>query len=163
AGDDVALEAHLLLGEEPAVLDHAAVEHIRHVLVRQNGEHTRECARLRGVDPRDACMGVVGVAELRDCLTGQGEIRRVAAEAWHLLLAVRTNERRRHLDRSHPCAPLAVAVARIQSGVNRPRATSAGYPRLTSATPATTTAAPRRCSGSTFSFRKGAAAAVAIT
>ena len=52
AGDDVALEAHLVLREQPAVLDHAAVEHVGHVLVGDDREHAGQRARLRRVDPR---------------------------------------------------------------------------------------------------------------
>ena len=49
-GDDVGLEAHLLLREQAAVLDHLAVEHVGHVLVREDGEHAGQRPRLRGVD-----------------------------------------------------------------------------------------------------------------
>ena len=101
ARDDVALEAHLLLGEEPAVLDHAAVEHVRHVLVRDDREDSRQCACLGRVDPRDPSVCVVGVAKLRVRLTGQREVGRVAADARHFLFAVRANERPL-LDRRHP-------------------------------------------------------------
>ena len=66
AGDDVALEAHGVLREQAPVLDHAAVEHVGHVLVRDDGEHAGQRARLRRVDPRDPRVRVVGVAELRD-------------------------------------------------------------------------------------------------
>ena len=69
AGDDVALEAHRVLREEPPVLDHATVEDVGHVLVGHDGEHAGERARLRRVDARDPRMGVVGVAELRDELS----------------------------------------------------------------------------------------------
>ena len=65
AGDDVALEAHRVLREQPPVLDHAAVEDVGHVLVRDDGEHAGQRARLRRVDPRDPRVRVVGVAELR--------------------------------------------------------------------------------------------------
>ena len=46
AGDDVALEAHRVPREEPPVLDHAAVEHVRDVLVGDDGEHAGQRARL---------------------------------------------------------------------------------------------------------------------
>ncbi len=42
AGDDVALEAHGVPREQPPVLHHAAVEHVGHVLVRDDGDHARE-------------------------------------------------------------------------------------------------------------------------
>ena len=101
AGDDVALEPHRVLGEEPAVLDHAAVEHVGHVLVGDDREHAREGARLRHVDARDSRMRVVGVAELGHELAGEHEVGRVATGAGHLLLAVRADERPRFLDRCH--------------------------------------------------------------
>ena len=104
AGDDVALEPHRVLGEEPPILDHAAVEHVGHVLVGDDREHAREGARLRRVDPRDPRMRVIGVAELGDELAREHEVGRVAAGAGHLLLAVRTDERPRFLDRRHDSA-----------------------------------------------------------
>ena len=42
AGHDVALEAHGVLREQPTVLDHAAVEHVGHVLVGDDREHAGE-------------------------------------------------------------------------------------------------------------------------
>ena len=39
AGDDVALEADGVPREQPPVLDHAAVEHVGHVLVCHDGDH----------------------------------------------------------------------------------------------------------------------------
>ena len=101
AGHDIALEPHRVLGEEPAVLDHAAVEHVGDVLVRDDREHARECARLRRVDAGDPRVGMVGVAELGHELAREHEIGRVAARAGHLLLAVRADERSRFLDRRH--------------------------------------------------------------
>src|SRR2546428_8308551 len=65
APDDVALEAHLLLGEEPAVLYHAAVEHVRHVLVRDDREDSPPWAGLGPVDPRGPSGVVVGVTKIR--------------------------------------------------------------------------------------------------
>ena len=101
AGDDIALEAHGVLREEPAILDHAAVEHVRHVLVGHDGEHTGKRARLRHIDACDAGVRVVCVAELRYELPREHEIGRVEACPRHLLLAVRTDERPRFLDRRH--------------------------------------------------------------
>ena len=89
AGDDVALPANLLLREEPPVLDHPPVLHVRDVLVRQNGEYPTQRARLRGVDAGDARVGVIRVAELRVELAGQVEVGRVPARARHLLDSVR--------------------------------------------------------------------------
>ena len=99
--DDIALEANGVLREQAPVLDHAAVEHVGNVLVRDDGEHAGQRPRLRRVDPGDPGVRVVGVAELRDELAGEDEIGRVAARAGHLLLAVRANERPRFLDRRH--------------------------------------------------------------
>ena len=110
AGDDVALEPDRVPGEEPAVLDHAAVEHVGHVLVGDDREHAREGARLRHVDPRDPGVRVVGVAELRHELAGEHEIGRVAAGAGHLLLAVRTDERP---SVPRPSPPLALLRRRV--------------------------------------------------
>ena len=106
AGDDVGLPADLVLREQAAVLDHAAVEHVRHVLVREHGEHARQRARPRHVDADDARVRVVGVAELRVQLPGQVQVGRVAAETGDLLLAVRPDERRRPLlERSQRSPP----------------------------------------------------------
>ena len=52
--DDVALVAHLLLGEQAPVLDLVAVEDIGDVLVREDGEYTGKRPRLRRVDAADA-------------------------------------------------------------------------------------------------------------
>ena len=98
---DVAFEPHRVPGEEPAVLDHAAVEHVGHVLVGDDREHAREGARPRHVDARDPRVRVVGVAELGHELACEHEIGRVPAGAGHLLLAVRADERPRFLDRRH--------------------------------------------------------------
>jgi hypothetical protein len=92
ARDDVGLEAHLVLREQAAVLHHAAVEHVGHVLVREHRDDAGVRACLGHVDARDARMRVVGVAELRVRLTGQVQIRRVPPVAGDLLLAVRTDE-----------------------------------------------------------------------
>ncbi len=91
--DDVALEAHPLLGEQAAILGEVAVEHVRHVLVGDDGEHARHRAGAAGVDRDDAGVRVVGVAELRVELARQVEIGRVAAGAGDLLLPVRSEER----------------------------------------------------------------------
>ena len=122
-GDDVALEAHHVLREQPAVLDHAAVEHVRHVLVGHDGEHAGQRARLRHVDPRDPRVRVVGVAELRRRAAGEREVGRVAARARHLLLAVRADERPRFLDRRHRqlsfvgvCCPYPIRERRAGHG-----------------------------------------------
>ena len=101
ACDDVAFEPHGVLREEPAILDHPAVEHVGHVLVGHDGEHSRKGAGLRHVDPGDPGVRVVGVAELRQQLSGEHEVGRVEACARHLLLAVGTDERPRFLDRRH--------------------------------------------------------------
>ena len=93
AGDDVALEADRVAGEQPPVLDHPAVEDVGDVLVRDDGEHTRERAGLRRVDADDARVGMVGVAERRVGLAREREVGRVAARAGHLLAPVRADER----------------------------------------------------------------------
>ncbi len=41
AGHDVALEADGVACEQPSVLHHPAVQHVRHVLVRDDGDHAR--------------------------------------------------------------------------------------------------------------------------
>ena len=64
-GDDVALEPHRVLREEPPVLDHPPVEHVGHVLVGHHGEHAGERPRLRRVDAGDPRVRVVRIAELR--------------------------------------------------------------------------------------------------
>ena len=92
-GDDVALEAHALLGEQPPILGEVAVEHVRHVLVGDDGEHARHRPRPARVDGDDAGVRVVGVAELRVELPRQVQVGRVAAGAGDLLLAVRADER----------------------------------------------------------------------
>ena len=101
ARDDVALEPDRVLREEPAILDHAAVEHVRHVFVGDDGEHAGERPRLRRVDARDLGVGVVGVAELGDELAREHEIGRVEAGPRHFLLAVRADEHPAVLDRGH--------------------------------------------------------------
>ena len=93
AGDDVALEADGVPGEQAPVLDHPAVEHVGHVLVRDDGEHARERARLRRVDARDPRVRMVGVAERGVELARERQVGRVAACAGHLLLPVRPDER----------------------------------------------------------------------
>ena len=80
-GDDVALEADGVAREEPPVLHHAAVEDVGDVLVRDDGDHARERPRLRGVDPRDPRVRVVGVAERRVELAREREVGRVPARA----------------------------------------------------------------------------------
>ncbi len=91
-GDDVGLEAHLLAGEKAAILGRVAVEHVRHVLVREDGEHAGHGLRARRVDREDAGVRVVGVAELRVQLAGQVEVGRVPPRAGDLLLAVLAQE-----------------------------------------------------------------------
>ena len=91
-GHDVALEADGVAREEPPVLHHAAVEEVGDVLVRHDGDHARECARLRGVDPRDPRVRMVGVAERRVELAREREVGRVPARARHLLLPVGPDE-----------------------------------------------------------------------
>ena len=56
--DDVALEAHALAREEPAVLDEVAVEDVRDVLVREHGEHARQRPRAgsRRCETMRACV-----------------------------------------------------------------------------------------------------------
>ena len=71
-----------------------AVQHVRHVLVRDDGEHARERTRLRRVDPRDPRVRVVGVSERGVQLPGEGEVGRVSARTGHLLAPVRADERR---------------------------------------------------------------------
>ena len=105
AGHDVSLESHGVLREQPTVLDHAAVEHVGHVLVGDDREHAGEGTRLGRVDARDPRVGVVGVAELGHELACEHEVGGVATGAGHLLLAVRADERPRFLDRRH-CQPL---------------------------------------------------------
>ena len=141
ARDDVALEAHGVLREEPAVLDHAPVEHVRHVLVGHDGEHAGERPRLRDVDPRDSRVRVIGVAELRHELPREHEVGRVAARAGHLLLAVRADERPWFLDRCHcqlsfvgRCGPIQSDSAaqpwpRARSGSSRPACHARRSPR----------------------------------
>ena len=103
-GDDVALEAHLLLREQPAVLGHVAVAHVRDVLVREDGEHARHRRAPCVVSMRDdARVRVVGVAELRVQLPGEVQVGRVAAGAGDLLLAVLAQECRRGLGDGHCC------------------------------------------------------------
>ena len=99
--NDVALEANGVLREQAPILDHAAVEDVRHVLVGDDREDARQRAGLRRVDPGDPGVGVVGVAELRDELAGEHEVGRVAAGSGDLLLAVRADERPRFLDSRH--------------------------------------------------------------
>ena len=102
-GENVALEAHLLLREQPSVLDHCAVADVRHVLVRQHGEYSRQRPRLRRVDTHDPRVRVVGVAETGMHHAGESHVSRIAADSRHLLPSVRADEprpslldRRRH-------------------------------------------------------------------
>ena len=91
-GDDIALPAHLLAGEQPPVLHHASVLHIRHVLVGDDGQNPGQGPRRLGVDPQQAGMRVVRVPELRVQLAGQAEVGGVAADSGHLLLTVGPDE-----------------------------------------------------------------------
>ncbi len=101
SGNDVAFEADGVSREQPAVLNHAAVQNVGHILVGHDREDTRKCPGLARVDPGDPRMRVVGVAELGHQLAGEHDVGRVATGACHLLLAVRTDERPGFLDRRH--------------------------------------------------------------
>ena len=87
-GHDVALVAHRVLGEEAAVLGDASVQDVGHVLVRHDGVDAGHRACGGGVDEQDPRMRVVGVAEGRVQLAGEGQVGRVAAGTGDLLLAV---------------------------------------------------------------------------
>ena len=105
-GDDLALEAHVLLREQPSILDVAAVLEVGGVLVRDDGEDAGQGLGLGRVDAREATGGDVGVQKLAVRKSGQLQIGRVAAKAGDLVFAVLALERP-VLDRGH-AAPLAV-------------------------------------------------------
>src|SRR6185503_19189986 len=92
SGHDVTLEADGVAREEPPVLHHAAVEEVGDVLVRHDGDHARERARLGSVDPRNPRVRMVGVAERRVELAREREVGRVPARARHLLQPVGPDE-----------------------------------------------------------------------
>ena len=91
--DQLALVAHLVLGEQPPVLDERPVADVGHVIVRDHGEHPRQLPCLGGVDARDAGVGVVGVAELGLEHAGHVQVGGVAPKTGHLVLAVLPDER----------------------------------------------------------------------
>ena len=119
-GDDVALEPHLLLREQAPVLDELAVANVRHVLVGQYREDSRQRPCARRVDADDACARVVGVAKPGMELTRQVEVGRVAAGPGHLLLAVRADECPPLLRRRHAASSLATHLSRWLSKHRRP-------------------------------------------
>jgi hypothetical protein len=92
-GDDLALEAHDVLREQGAVGDERPVQHVRDVRLGDHREHAGDGARLRGVDAQEARVRERRVHELRVQHAGEGHVGRVAAEARHLVLAVRPDER----------------------------------------------------------------------
>ena len=95
-GDDLALEAHHVVGEQRAVLHERAEPHVGHVGLREHGEHAGHRLRARRhVEPGDAGVGHVGVLELRGQRAGECEVGRVAAAAGHLVGAVGADEARR--------------------------------------------------------------------
>ncbi len=77
--DDVALEAHVVAREQPAVLHEVAVQHVRDVFVRDDGKDARQRPRPARVDRDDPRVRVVGVAELRVQLAGQVQVGGVPA------------------------------------------------------------------------------------
>jgi hypothetical protein len=87
-GDDLALEAHVLLREQAAILDVAAVLEIGGVRVGHDREDAGQRLGLGRVDARDASRRNVRVAELAVRHARQLEVGRVATEAGHLVLAV---------------------------------------------------------------------------
>jgi hypothetical protein len=109
-GDDLALEPDDVTREQAAVLHHAAVQHVGDIRVRDDREHPRQRACLRRVDPRDARMRMVRVAEGRIDLAGERQVGGVAARARHLLASVRPDERRSGcLEGGHAADPITRA------------------------------------------------------
>ena len=91
--DDLALEAHDVLREQPAVGNERPVQHVRHVGLREHGEHAGQGARLRRVDPNEPRVGRRRVHEPGVQHARERHIGRVPSETGDLVLAVRPDER----------------------------------------------------------------------
>jgi hypothetical protein len=121
-GDDLALEAHDVLGEQVSILHEGAEAHVGQLVLRHDRDDAGQGARLRGVDAQDARVRVIRVAEPRVRHTGEIEVGRVPAGARDLLLAVRTNEARHGLDGCHSEALLPlVAHPTVRAAATRGR------------------------------------------